>query len=279
MKKYHLLLIFLFVACSTSEKKIDTDLQDDSSKKVTSSPVETEVKDKKIIKTDEGEIEIINPNNSYQSDVLSAYKSGDAKRLENLISSKLAEKSDDLFSLNVLGAYYYKIKAIKLARMVWNKALETNKNSDTILNNIGVSYQKENEERAISFYKQALQVNSQNPYANFNLGSIFVKYKNFSMAETALETAYKKLKTTEAANNYALALRGVGNISGSLKVYERIIRSNSEHYQALLNYATLLVSENKDLTKAKDALNRARLISSDKKVLTYIRKLESRLDK
>tara|TARA_B100001248_G_scaffold261550_1_gene253100 strand:- start:1440 stop:2204 length:765 start_codon:yes stop_codon:yes gene_type:complete len=222
-------------------------------------------------------MQIIKPSSDYQRRLLDAYKDNNDKLLEDTISSFLAENPNDLFSLNTLGAHHYRKGAVKLARLLWNRALKAHPQSDTVLNNLGVSFHREDEERATDFYKKAIKANPSNPYANFNLGSLYVKYKNFPQAEVALKLAYKELNTIEAANNYGLALRGLGKFKDSIKVYERIIRSNSDQYQALLNYATVLVNAQKKSDKAREVITRIRMLTDDKQVLKYVADLEKRI--
>lgn len=279
MKVKIVLILPIFVtACSSSEEKTEVK-ESQVQAAIAETPTIQESLPVTTIETEDAKVEVAAPSSNYKSDVRRAFQVKDSKTIENLISNKLAKEPNDLFSLNALGLYYYRGGATKLARMVWDKALKDHSRNAALNNNIGVSFVDEDEEKAISFFKKALQADSGNAYANYNLGSIYLKYKNYSAAETALRTAYNKLKTYESANNYALALKGNGKASDSLKVYESIIRTNSNQYQALLNYATLLIETQQSLDKAKDSLNRVKFITEDRSVLRYVGELEKRLGK
>ncbi|MCB0349116.1 MAG: hypothetical protein KDD37_09775 [Bdellovibrionales bacterium] len=276
-------LIFLFlvygvVGCSSSQKSTEAE-----SSKNTSQPEANATAEESpaitTIDTGEATVEVVAPTNNYQSDVKKAFAAKDGKKIESLISNKLSKEPSDLFSLNALGVYYYRGGALKLARLVWDKATKDHGRNAAINNNIGASFYSDDEEKAISFFKKALQSESGNPYANYNLGSLYLKYKNYSAAESALRVAYGKLKSYDVANNYALALRGNGKTKDSIKVYETIIRTNSNQYQALLNYATLLIEAQQSLDQAKDSLNRVKFMTEDRSVLRYVAELERRLGK
>ncbi len=279
-----LALILLFavglMSCTSSEKQEEASSGSAGANELSSnSSVSEDVTPITAIDTGETTVEITAPTNNYQSDVKKAFLAKDGKKIETLISNKLSKEPNDLFSLNALGVYYYRGGALKLARLVWDKAIKDHGRNAAINNNIGASFYNDDEEKAISFFKKAIQAESSNPYANYNLGSMYLKYKSYSSAETVLRVAYGKLKTYDVANNYALALRGNGKSSDSIKVYETIIRTNSNQYQALLNYATLLIETQQSLDKAKDSLNRVKVMTEDRSVLRYVGELERRLGK
>jgi tetratricopeptide (TPR) repeat protein len=272
-------ILLSFVACSSTEEKKESSGSTTSVSEVIADtrPQDSNPPPITSIDTGDSNVEVAAPTNNYQSDVKKAFQAKDGKRIETLISNKLSKEPHDIFSINALGVYYYRGGATKLARLVWDKALKDNGRNAAINNNIGASFLNEDEEKAISFFKKAIQSESSNPYANYNLGSIYLKYKNYSAAESALRVAYGKLKSYDVANNYALALKGNGKVNDSLKVYETIIRTNSNQYQALLNYATLLIETQQSPDKAKDSLNRVKFMSEDRSVLRYVGELERRL--
>ncbi|MCB0408479.1 MAG: tetratricopeptide repeat protein [Bdellovibrionales bacterium] len=137
---------------------------------------------------------------------------------------------------------------------------------------------------AITAFKKALELNRNYRIGLANLGSIYLEFGDYERAVAPLEEGYSLIKSdirkngaeaVEIANNYAVALAGVGNGKEAKQIYEKILDSDSRNIGVLLNYATLLTKTLKIKSEARKAISRLKFVSDSAK---YNKKAEE-LDK
>jgi Flp pilus assembly protein TadD len=294
MKRYYILSLVFLTACSSAPSKKDSSNKGSSNaigEPNDSADNDTATSAADLTATDSSSdsdgakapMQVALPvkydNDSFKSDLAKAYQNRESRRIEQIISKKLGEDPNNLLALNTLGLQYFRSGAFGMARLVWERAAKSNPNESALQNNLALTYMRTgDDETAFSYLKKAVQMKPSDEAANANLGYYYLKYKNYSLAETVLRQAYDVNKKSYAnANNYAIALYKNGKVDDSIKVYETLIHSNSNQVEALLNYADLLIQEKKDKAKAKDLLNRAKLMSQDGSTLRYISELESKI--
>lgn len=161
----------------------------------------------------------------------------------------------DPVALNALAVVHLHHGRTGAAKRLLNKALEKNPpEAAGLYNNLGVALLGENEpEAAVAEFKKALALDQGHVEASGNLGSIYVKAGDYARALPLLTTSYKSNRNNLAiVNNYAIALRGSGDIEGAKRAYEEALKINSRDVNTALNYAILLIDF---LNQPKDGLD------------------------
>ena len=102
------------------------------------------------------------------------------------------------------------------------------------------------------------------------------------------ESGYKSLRSkigpenkaaTYVANNYAVALMGMGEKKEAERVLKKIVSSGVKDTSVLYNYAILLVDFVKERREAIRIISRLKFNTDDPVLLRKIGKIEKRLDK
>jgi Flp pilus assembly protein TadD len=183
----------------------------------------------------------------------------------------LGKNPNDVKALNVLGLNYLKANRPSLARMILTRAIGIDKSNAALFNNVGQAYLRLGETQlAIDSFKKALDVDKNNLAAAANLGTLYVKFGNYQKAIDLLERAHEANPKDEAlANNFSVALRGMKEFSEAEKVL-RDTASRTRNVVSLLNYAEVLVELKKDTSRAKQILNKIKVLSTDPGVLREV---------
>lgn len=204
------------------------------------------------------------------------------------VSSRILGKNPKhLPTLNALGVFYFENKKPGLAKIFLNRALADYKNEPALHNNLGVIYLSEGKQRqAIAAFRRSLELKSNYTVGATNLASIYLEYEDYTRALAPLEDSYKTSKSSldkgeafavEIANNYAMALAGIGEHKKSEKVYEEILKSNSSNTTVLLNYAILLIERLNNPKAAISVISKIKFVANDRETLNKVDELEKKM--
>lgn len=218
--------------------------------------------------------------------VYEARKEKNESKLISAASEVLNIDQNDLYSLNSLGLFYFGQKQYGLAKIIINRAIKSHPNEPALLNNLAIIFLAEGEmKKALDAFSSSKSIESTYPVSATNLGSIYLEYKDYSRALGPLKIGYEitrsdlkqaKEYAIEVANNYALALLGVGETKRALKIFKEILDHNSRNAVVLLNYSILLVEYKKDKSEALDTLSKLKFIAEDQDILDRLKELEKR---
>lgn len=209
---------------------------------------------------------------------------GEAIRLQNdegisqATTEILTKNPKDVRALNALAMLYYKKNRYEAAEYLLNKALAVDNNRSQLYGNLGLIKIAQGEKReAIKAFRKGLEINNQDGVIGANLGSIYVKEKDYTKAELALEIAYKKghqdLKTL---NNYAIALTGTGKHGKAQELYEKLLKDNPGQRDIMLNYSIFLIDHKQKYREGMDLLNRLKFVGVPMESRNVIKDLESK---
>lgn len=193
----------------------------------------------------------------------------------------------DAQALNALGVFYFEQGKTGLAKIIFTRALQDHGDNPALHNNLGIVYLADGKQRlAISEFKKAMDLKSDYKIGAANLGSIYLEYKDYERAIDPLASGFKATRSdlksgnehaVDVANNYAVALAGLGKFSDSKDVYEDIAAGSSRNPTVLLNYAILLVEKLKNYKEGSKLLSRIKFAIDDPKVLKKVEALEAKI--
>ncbi len=226
--------------------------------------------------------------------------SKDLKALEQAKANKSEEQivkaasrilgvdSTHALALNTLGVFYFEQGKWGLARIIFNRALQTHADEPALHNNLGIVYLAEGKQRlALAEFRKALELKSGYRIGAANLGSILLEYRDYQRAIAPLAAGFKATRSelksgdssaAEVANNYAIALAATGKADDAQDVFEDIISGNSRNPTVLMNYAILLVEKLKNYKEANKMLSRIKFAVDDAKVLKKVEELEAKIN-
>jgi len=186
----------------------------------------------------------------------------------------------DPVALNALAVLHLHHGRTGAAKLLLTRALEKNPSEAAGLhNNLGVALLDENEQDgAIAEFKKALALDPNHAEACGNLGSIYAKAGDFAKALPLLTTSYKSNRNNQAIlNNYAIALRGSGDIEGAKRAFEDALKINNRDVNTLLNYAILLIDFMGKPKEGLDYVYKVKFIETQRKdVLSRANALEKK---
>lgn len=202
-----------------------------------------------------------------------ALQTNDEERILAEASKILSVNPNQEKVLNGLGVFYLKNKKSEMAKYFFGKVLKVNGSNSPALNNLGVIAIEEKEERkAMEYFKKAIDAENDNVAALGNLGTIYLKYEDYEKALEALKRAHSYDKgNITIANNYAIALAGNNQLDRAVDVYEDLAKSRNVSVQ--LNEAILWTEFKQDFVKAKELLNKIRLLTTDPGILKKVNDL------
>lgn len=252
---------------------------------------------------DEGPDDSDLDNEVAEATATQAKLSVDSSDLKALEAAKAAKSEDALIkaasrilgvdakhalTLNTLGVFYFEQGKYGLSKIILNRALEAHPDNPTLHNNLGIVFLAEGKQRqALASFRKALEVKRDHRIAAANLGSILLEYKDYERALAPLEAGYKATRSelksgnpnaVEVANNYAIALSGVGKHDDAKDIYEEIVEGSSRQPTVLLNYAILLIEKMKNYKEGGKLLSRIKFAVDDGKVLKRVEELEAKVN-
>lgn len=218
-----------------------------------------------------------NKDNSKYKTLYKLIQQSNLEELKNESYNLLLDNPKDIFALNALGMYYYRVKQLQAAELLFSKAMALSPDSAVILNNIGViKLEQGRETEALTYFQSALQKNSNNEVTNQNLTSYYLKSLDFNSAiQFSKDINISKLSELDIQCQYGIALMSVGQFDQSRIVFERILSISPDHVVALLNFAILEIEKNKKYKEGLDLVNRLKLVRITKETETLIKTLEN----
>lgn len=270
-----LAMVFM-VGCASSEKSSnasDSEVTDAASNKVSPSQSDLNASIKKN-----------GVNGSAVGGATASDRLTEAVRLQNdegisqATTEILTQNPKDLRALNALAMVYYKRGRYEAAEYLLNKAMAVDNDRAELYSNMGLIRMAQGEKReAIKAFRKGLEINNQDAVIGANLGSIYVKDKDYSKAELALEIPIRKgTKDVKTLNNYAIALTGTGKHDKALGVYEKLMKDNPGQRDIMLNYSILLIDHKQKYREGLDMLNRLKFVGAPSESRNLIKDLESK---
>lgn len=191
-------------------------------------------------------------------------------------------------ALNALALHYFEQGKLGLARMIVSRALQDNSSVPGLHNNLAIIYLAEGKQRlALAEFRKAIEHKPDYRIGAANLGSIFLDYKDYERAMAPLEAGYRSVKAElksgspsaiEVANNYAVALSGLGKLDEARAVYQEIVANSSRQPIVLMNFAVLLVEKLKDYKEGSKLISKIKFAVDDPKVLKKVEELEAHIN-
>ncbi|PIU00031.1 MAG: hypothetical protein COT74_06685 [Bdellovibrionales bacterium CG10_big_fil_rev_8_21_14_0_10_45_34] len=183
-------------------------------------------------------------------------------------------------ALLVLAAAYLGQGKSLMGRLVMRRISEKSKNSANYFYLMAYSYELEGEKELAQIeLRKALQKDGDHYGAALGYGQVLLKAGIYDRAKDLLKVSHRKNKTNvEIANLYALCLEGLGDKRDALGVLEDSAVEKSSNEKILLNYARLLVENKKKPEKAREILNRIRLLTNSQDISRTVEDIKSQMD-
>ncbi len=220
--------------------------------------------------------------------VSAALKSRSESQLIKVASGILSRNPDQLQTLNALAVYYYESHQYGMSVIILNRALKSHPNAPALYNNLGVVFLAQGKtQKAIDAFKKSLQLKSDYQTGATNLSTIYLEYHDYSRGLAVLEQSYDDTQSkleqgdpnaVSIANNYAVALMGLGEYSKAKRIFSRIMKSNQQNPVPLLNYAILLVEVLKQKNDAIEVISKLKFMTEDRRILQRVLELEQQLE-
>lgn len=207
-----------------------------------------------------------------------AVRSQNDEAISQATTEILTQNPKDVRALNALAMVYYKRGRFEAAEYLLNKAMAINNDRAELYSNMGLIKMAQGEKReAIQAFRKGLSMNSQDAVIGANLGSIYVKEKDYSKAELALEIPYRKgMRDIKTLSNYAIALTGTGKHAKAEEIYQKLIKDNPGQRDIMLNYSILLIEHKQKYREGLDILNRLKFVGAPSESRNLIKDLESK---
>lgn len=199
-----------------------------------------------------------------------------------VVSKILNKDPNNINALNVLGAFYLQNKKIKLAKIIFTRALKNHPKNSSVHNNLAIIALQENKpQEAIKYLRTSIGYKYSNYSAAANLGTLYIKSYEYDYALEYLELAYnsalKRLpitnnKVNKIGNNYAVALAWSGDFDKAEDIFKQLIKYNPTNIEVLLNYVILLGKDLKNKKSASYFLKKIELINRNS---SYTRKIRA----
>ncbi len=219
--------------------------------------------------------------------VSTALKDRSEPRLIKAASNVLSRDPGQVETLNALAVYYYRSKKYGMAKILLKRALKDHPNEPALYNNLGVVYLEQGHtQRALNSFKKSLEVKPGYRIGATNLSSIYLDYRDYSRGLAPLEQSYKDARSqlergdpsaVAIANNYAVALMGVGEGGKAKDVFDEIVHSNQQNPIPVLNDAILLVEVLKKKNDAIRVISKLKFMTEDSSILRRVSALEQEL--
>jgi len=173
-------------------------------------------------------------DHGYREEALSEYK----KALEN---SVIHRKSEMLVTFYNLGKIYSGLKDFQRAKFYYQKAIQINPYFFPAFSNLASVYDKEGMPHlAHKYLTEATMLNSDDPYANFNMGLYYLRHKEPEKAIAHLN----KSKGEEGLTKDALLLFGIaykqkGQFGRAVTYFRKAAKESSKKIDAHLHMAEI----------------------------------------
>lgn len=216
--------------------------------------------------------------NEVEKKLIDAIKSQSDSQIQIYAQELIKQDAKNLRALNSLAVLHYKNGRYVAAQYLFNKALKVFPNEADLYNNLGLVLLATGERRdALLTFKKGLQINSQSAIIGANLGSIYVKERDFIKAEIALEIPVKKgMKDAKIQNNYAITLAARGKKQEAAELFEKLSKENPNSREIMYNNAIAKIEYLNQPKEGLDILNRLKFVGVPDDVKNEIKELENR---
>lgn len=254
-------LIFLLGACSSAEKKADSQSANSNVAVKSIEPVPTEISGQRELTptTTTQAIPQVSAKKELNPDeaLTEAIRKANPDAIYSTAVRVLTEDAKNLKALNALGVYHLQKGQTKAAKLFFDKSLKISKNQTELYNNLGIVALAENDRPAsIKFFKKALEYNRDNGVAANNLGNIYLEVKDFNKALSFLNLAEKSFRNDHRFwNNLGVALVGTRNFDKAKAAFETGLRLRSSDLDLMFNYSILLIQNLKSYQPGLEFLN------------------------
>jgi tetratricopeptide (TPR) repeat protein len=207
-----------------------------------------------------------------------AVKDKDDARIQSVATEILSANPRSIRALMALSALNLKRGKLEASEIFLKRVLKVNPNHPGANNNLGLIYlQQNNDADAIRAFKTGLRGDSRNAIIGGNLGSLYVKAKDYQKALIALEGPIQK-STTEFGvwNNYAISLYHTGKKDEAEKIYEKLLKQNPSSRDIMLNYSVLLIDGQNKFKQGLDLINRLKFVGIPAESRNLIKDLENK---
>ncbi len=217
-------------------------------------------------------------NASLYSSLSAATASQNVEQIKQISLDILQNNPKDVRGLNTLAMTYYKKGLYNSAEYLLNKAIVAEPKSAASHSNLGLVLLARDAKRdAIESFKRALDYDSDLLAAAENLGALYVSAKQYDKAAEVLSRIVEQSALSEGSKlNYAVALTGTGQIDQAVSTYERILKNNSTHKQALTNLAIIKIEKQSKFEDGLDLVNRLKFVDTDFGSQDLIKALENK---
>ena len=285
--KLHLIIISLIIVSGCAGKKTVTEGQVEADGAIVEDQADdsdepNENQGKQKLKTANEVVSQLPANTSTQNEIerklIDAIKAQSDSQIQANAQDLIKQDPKNLRALNALAVLHYKSGRYQAAQYMFNKALKSYPKEADLYNNLGLVLLAIGERReALLTFKKGLQINSQSTIIGANLGSIYVKERDFVKAEIALEIPIKKgMKDPKIQNNYAITLAGRGKKKEAAELFEKLMKENPNSKEIMYNNAIAQIDYLNQPKVGLDILNRLKFVGVPEDVKNEIKDLENR---
>lgn len=159
--------------------------------------------------------------------------------------------------------YFYKAWLNITEDSGYPKVLSENEFEAIQFSNLGVAwYEKGDYDKAIKYYKRAVELNPDFVEAHNNLGVSYAKQGNYNQAIECYKKATKKdLNYATPFSNIGVAFYRLGYLEKAVKYFEKAIAADPK-YERAYNYKVVVLMKKGDRKKALKFLKRIRKLKS-----------------
>lgn len=190
----------------------------------------------------------------------------------------LIRSPSDISALNALALYYFKRGQFETAKTLLNKAISVEPQVSLLYSNLGFIVQSQGQDdEATQLYRQSLKIDPLNAIAAANIGSIYLKRKDYQKAKVAFEIAVEKgQRDWKTLSNYGVALTALGNYELAYSQLKSATSQQSQNLEVNLNLAILLIEHMNKLPEGLEVINKIRFIGPGPDLRKKISELENR---
>jgi Flp pilus assembly protein TadD len=181
----------------------------------------------------------------------------------------LSANANDPVALNALAMDHLRRGRPGAARLLLQRAIETQPRLAPLFSNLGATYEAEGEiELAAVNYKRALQIDDGLASAAANLGAHYLRGADHAKALPLLRLAHQANRSNVViSNNYAIALRGTGQAKEAAEIYAETLRNNTKDVALHLNYAILLIDHLNNPKEGLPLVYRVKFLETENKTI------------
>jgi Flp pilus assembly protein TadD len=223
-----------------------------------------------------------------KDDLIAAFKKKSEPALIKAVSAILSKDPTNLDALNALALHFFEDKKFGMAKIILKRAMKDHSKEPALENNLGIIYLAEGETLlAVEQFRKSLAARNDYRIGATNLSSIYLEYLDYKRSIAPLEDSYKAVHSDvsrgdsnaiDIANNYGVALIGIGDFAKAEEVFGEIVATNTRNAVPYLNYAILLVEVQKKKKDAIRVISKLKFMTDDRDILRRVDELERKME-